>query len=394
VSMKKIFLKRKKDAALRRFHPWVFSGAIQRTEGHPADGELVEVYSHQGDFLGAGHYQNGSIRVRIFSFEPTDAGLPFWTKRLQQAIQYRRSLGLPADQQTDAYRLVHAEGDELPGLVIDIYGGTAVIQCHSIGMHLERHNLTAALQEVFGDQLQAVYDKSRDTLPGNYAANAENQYLFGASKKQTALENGHPFIVDWEGGQKTGFFLDQRENRQLLARYATGKRVLNAFCYTGGFSLYALKAGAHHVDSVDTSDKAIELCRKNVALLENSSGTHQAHREDVLQFLRRQETLYDLIVVDPPAFAKSLKKRHNAVQGYKRLNASALQKIKPGGILFTFSCSQVVDKTLFYNTIVAAALEAGRKVKVMHQLSQSPDHPISLFHPEGEYLKGLVLQIS
>jgi 23S rRNA (cytosine1962-C5)-methyltransferase len=260
-------------------------------------------------------------------------------------------------------------------------------------MHLERHKITTALQTVYNDSLEAVYDKSREVLPSEYAAAVENQYLHGGSEQTTALENGHRFLVDWETGQKTGFFLDQRENRRLLAKYAPGKRLLNAFCYSGGFSVYALGAGASHVDSVDISQSAIELCRKNVDLLGDTTGDHKAYREDVLQFLRRENPPYDLIVVDPPAFAKSLKKRHNAVQGYKRLNASALKQIKPGGILFTFSCSQVVDKTLFYHTIVAAALEAGRKVRVMHQLSQAPDHPVSLYHPEGEYLKGLVLYV-
>jgi 23S rRNA (cytosine1962-C5)-methyltransferase len=391
--MKKIFLKPKKDAALRRFHPWVFSGAVRRTEGHPSDGELVEVYSHQGDFLGAGHYQHGSIRVRIISFTPTNADHDFWTGRLEQALQYRRSLKLSAEGRTDAYRLIHGEGDDLPGLIIDMYGRTAVLQCHSIGMHLERHKIAEALQAVCGNKLEAVYDKSRETLPGEYSATVENQYLFGGSETSTVLENGHRFIVDWEAGQKTGFFLDQRENRRLLAKYAPGKRLLNAYCYSGGFSVYALGAGASHVDSVDISGRAVELCRKNVEFLGDTAGPHEAYREDVLRFLQRESSPYDLIVVDPPAFAKSLKKRHNAVQGYKRLNAAALTKVKAGGILFTFSCSKVVDKTLFYHTVVAAALEARRKVKVMHQLSQAPDHPVSLYHPEGEYLKGLVLYI-
>lgn len=391
--MKKIFLKRKKDAAVRRFHPWVFSGAVQRTEGHPADGEVVEVYDRQGEYLATGHYQHGSICVRLFSFEPTEAGPEFWEKRLREARRYRRVLGLPHPEHTNCYRLVHAEGDRLPGLIIDIYNRTAVLQCHSIGMHQQRTIIAQSLLSVMDGELEAVYDKSAEALPGQYASEVENGYLHGLTTHRMVQENGHSFLVDWETGQKTGFFLDQRENRQLLTRYAAGKTVLNAFCYSGGFSVYALAAGARHVDSVDVSARAIELTEQNVRLNQPETEQHRSHASDVLTFLQQADTPYDLMVVDPPAFAKSVKKRHNAVQAYKRLNALALRKIQPQGMLFTFSCSQVVGPRLFYDTIVAAALEAGRQVRVMHRLSQPPDHPVNGFHPEGSYLKGLVLYV-
>jgi 23S rRNA (cytosine1962-C5)-methyltransferase len=392
--MKKIFLKSSKAAAVRRFHPWVFSGAVQRMEGHPADGEVVEVRHQNGQYLATGHYQDGSICVRIFSFEPTEADTSFWQKKLQQAYDYRLAAGLINATGTDCYRLVHAEGDGMPGLIIDIYGQTAVVQCHSIGMHLKREQLVQGLQGVYGDQLTAIYDKSKETLPGSYASSTANDYLWGeATLPAVVQEHGHQFEVNWITGQKTGFFLDQRDNRHLLGQYASNKVVLNAFCYTGGFSVYALQAGASRVDSVDISQKAIDLTNRNVALNGFGEDQHQAYAQDVLKFLKETETAYDIMVVDPPAFAKSLKKRHNAVQGYKRLNALALQKVKPGGLVFTFSCSQVIDMPLFYNTIVAAALEAKRQVRVMHRLSQPADHPVSLFHPEGAYLKGLVLEV-
>lgn len=388
--MKKITLKDKKDAAVRRFHPWIFSGAVASMEGTIADGEMVEVFSKQGHYLATGHYHDGSICVRIFSFEKIEPNQAFWTQKLRNAYQFRERLGLTQNAHTNCYRLVHAEGDGLPGLIIDIYDRTAVIQCHSIGMHLEREKLAKALLEIYGNRLEGIYDKSQETLPDQYAKNITNAYLFGESVRKIALENEHSFLIDWETGQKTGFFLDQRDNRQLLGQYVAGKIVLNAFCYTGGFSVYALKSGASFVDSVDISQKAIELTDQNAAL-SGYTEHHQSYAHDVLKFLQQAEKEYDVMVVDPPAFAKSFAKRHNAVQGYKRLNALALKKITKGGILFTFSCSQVVDKQLFYDTIVAAAIEAGRQVRVMHQLSQPADHPVNLFHPEGSYLKGLVL---
>ncbi len=394
MSVKIAILHKGKDAALRRFHPWVFSGAIRQWQGHPEDGEVVEVQSTAGEYLGTGHFQDGSIKVRVFSFAPTDAGTDFWEAKLHNAYLFRRHAGLIRPGHTDCYRLVHGEGDGLPGLIIDVYGHTAVLQCHSIGMHKQREQLSEALQRVLGAELEAVYDKSAESLPGNYGAGVTPGYLYGNSAPGVVLENGHTFWIDWEGGQKTGFFLDQRDNRQLLMQYASGKTVLNAFSYTGGFSVYALAAGAAHVDSVDVSAKAVEIAERNVSLNPIETGRHKGIVSDVLKFLQQaQPHHYDLMVVDPPAFAKSVDKRHNAVQAYKRLNALAMQRLRPGGILFTFSCSQVVDRELFYHTIVAAALEARRPVRVLHHLRQPPDHPVSLFHPEGEYLKGLVLEV-
>lgn len=392
--MKRIWLKPGKDAALKRFHPWVFSGAVKKSEGPPHDGEVVEVCDHLGQFLAIGHFQDSSICVRILAYESIPIDLPFWVAKFRAALHYRRQIGLIQRSDTNCFRLIHAEGDGLPGLIVDVYDRTAVVQCHSIGMHLARELIATALQEVLGRQLEAVYDKSAESLPDRYAATIQNGYLFGHSTHRIAVENGHSFLVDWEEGQKTGFFLDQRDNRHLVGIYAAGKTVLNAFCYSGGFSAYALHAGALHVDSVDVSKKAIELTDKNMALNQLNLERHKSYCSDVIPFLRQApDHAYDLMVVDPPAFAKNLDKRHNAVQGYKRLNALAINKIKPGGILFTFSCSQVVDETLFYNTIVAAALEGGRRARVMHRLSQPADHPVSCFHPEGAYLKGLVLYI-
>ncbi len=390
--MTKIFLKPKKDEPLRRFHPWVFSGAIKKMEGEPADGDQVEVFSHDGEFLAKGHFHHGSIAIRIFSFEQTSADHSFWKNRLANALHYRKTLGLAGNPQTNCYRIIHAEGDGLPGLIIDVYGKTAVIQCHSVGMHRDKMLIVNALNEVLSGEIEAVFDKSKETLPPNYAAGVANGYLSGKSAPHVVLENGHRFYVDWETGQKTGFFLDQRDNRQLLTQFAAGKTVLNAFCYSGGFSIYALAAGAASVVSVDVSQKAIDWTEKNVSENGFEAARHQSLAEDIQKYLKDCPE-FEVMVVDPPAFAKSIEKRHNAVQGYKRLNIAALQKIAPGGILFTFSCSQVVDRALFYNTITAAAIEAGRQVKVMRHLSQPADHPVSLFHPEGAYLKGLALYV-
>ncbi len=390
--MKKIYLRPKRDVAVKRFHPWIFSGALKPLKAPIEDGTTVEVYSHQDEYLATGHYQNGSICVRIVSFIQGPLDQDFWNKKLADAYAYREAAGLTNQPETNAYRLVHAEGDGLPGLIIDIYHQTAVVQCHSIGMHLEREKIANALRQTL-PSLQLIYDKSIDTLPARYADSMTNTALYGQARDGQILEYGNTFAVDWETGQKTGFFLDQRENRHLVGQYAAGKTVLNAFCYSGGFSIYALRAGAKHVHSVDVSQGAIDLTEKNVQLNGFSTDQHEAYAMDVMQFLKGADPIYDLMIVDPPAFAKSVKKRHNAIQGYKRLNALAMQKVKPGGHLFTFSCSQVVDQALFYNTIVAAALEAGRQARVMHHLTQPPDHPVSLFHPEGAYLKGLVLQI-
>ncbi|RMG81275.1 MAG: class I SAM-dependent rRNA methyltransferase [Bacteroidetes bacterium] len=390
--MAKVILKAGKDIPVRRAHPWIFSGAVDKLPEGVKDGDLVEVYSRSGDFLGQGHYQDASIKVRLISFEKEPIDQDFWVRKIAAARNYRRQIGLPCSN-TNCYRLVHASGDGLPGLIVDVYGSTAVVQCHSIGMHLARHEIAGALSGVLGGDLKAVFDKSKKSLPSIYGAGVEDGYLFGEPVAGPVLENGLRFEVDWEKGQKTGFFLDQRDNRALLAKYVSGKSVLNTFCYTGGFSVYALRAGAGVVHSVDISKPAIEMTCRNVALNDLPADRHEAFAGDVLKFLKSAPQTYEVMVVDPPAYAKSVSKRHNAVQGYKRLNALAIRKIAPGGILFTFSCSKVVDKNLFYHTIVAAAIEAGREVRVMHHLSQPPDHPVNLFHEQGAYLKGLVLYV-
>lgn len=397
----RVFLQPGKDQAVRRFHPWVFSGAIARTEGDLTDGAIVEVFDKRQHYLGTGHYHEGSIAVRIFSFQQTQPDVAWWTEKLRAILAVRSHL-LP--DQTNCYRLIHGEGDGCSGLVVDYYNGVAVFQAHSIGMHRDRHTIAQALQNVYGDELTAIYDKSAESLPtaarpDNYSAGIANGYLFGqATVPHAVQENGHTFLIDWITGQKTGFFLDQRENRALLGRYSAGKRVLNAFCYSGGFSVYALAAGASLVHSVDASQKAIDLTNRNVAANFGETPSHDAYAEDVMAYLKAPGTpddahQYDVMVLDPPAYAKSMSARHRAVQGYKRLNAEGLRRLAKGGILFTFSCSQVVDRELFYNTVVAAAIEAGRQVRVLHHLSQPADHPVNLFHPEGSYLKGLVLWV-
>ncbi len=401
--MHKIFLKKGKEEPLKRFHPWIFSGAISKivadNGGNIADGDLVEVLDFRGQPLAMGYYNDGSIAVRVFSFELNEQiDDAFWVKHLQNALDYRRTLGLTGSNETNCYRLIHAEGDGLPGLIIDVYAQTAVVQCHAIGMHRQIESIKNALLQILGNQLVAIYDKSIETLPPQYVSqiSLKNGYLYNPQSIETPqiiLENGNQFAIDWVTGQKTGFFLDQRDNRQLIAKYVKGKSVLNTFCYSGGFSIYALKAGAKSVHSIDVSQKAIDLTDKNVELNRPFEGSPISTAADVLSFLKDNQDIYDVIVVDPPAFAKSISKRHNAVQAYKRLNAMALRQITEGGILFTFSCSQVVDRQLFYDTIVAAAIEAGRKVRVMHHLTQPADHPVNIFHPEGSYLKGLVLQV-
>ncbi|MEY3368711.1 MAG: hypothetical protein RI973_1866 [Bacteroidota bacterium] len=391
--MHQIILKPGKEEAVRRFHPWIFSGAIQRIQGKVADGDTVEVLSSKGEFLASGHFQEGgSISVRILSFDKAPLGPEFWEEKFRLAKSYRSTLGLLTDPQTNCYRLIHGEGDGLPGLIVDVYARTAVVQCHSIGMHRSIPLIVQALLAVCQGELDAVYDKSKETLPDRYAAGVGNSYLHGNSGPGWVLENGHEFFIDWEKGQKTGFFLDQRENRKLLAQFAPGKTVLNAFCYSGAFSVYALRAGAALVHSVDASAKALDWTRQNLLRNDFDPGVHTPVEADVLKYLKEASD-YDLVIIDPPAFAKNISRRHSAVQGYKRLNAAALLKVKPGGLLFTFSCSQVVDRQLFYDTVVAAAIEAGRKVRVAFQLSQAPDHPVNLFHPESSYLKGLVLEV-
>ncbi|MGV3503517.1 MAG: class I SAM-dependent rRNA methyltransferase [Adhaeribacter sp.] len=390
----RILLNKGKEQSLKRRHPWVFSGAIKKIQAEQEleEGEVVAVYSAGGEFLGMGHYQpGGSIAVRIFSFEPVVPDYAFWKSKIQAAFTYRQTLGFGRQTSDGVYRLIFAEGDGLPGLIADVYGETVVMQCHTIGMYLIRDLLAQALVEVGAPVIRAVYDKSAESLPAKAAAQASNGYLLGeGSGSQVVLENTSKFLVDWVNGQKTGFFIDQRENRALLAQYSPGKKVLNTFCYTGGFSMYALQAGAALVHSVDSSKKAIELTDRN-AELNGVADRHESFAVDTFSFLRDSQEIYDIIILDPPAFAKHQNVRHNAVMGYKRLNMEAIKRIKPGGILFTFSCSQVVDKYLFNNTIMAAAIEAGRNIKVMHQLNQPADHPVSIFHPEGEYLKGLVL---
>ncbi len=390
---KTISLKRGKEDALQRLHPWIFSGAIARMEGAPQEGDLVRVTSAQGKGLAVGYYGEGSIAVRILSFDAdTTIDADFWLKTIQNAFQYRQKLHLTDNPETNCYRLIHGEGDGVSGLIVDIYGVTAVIQCHSLGIFRFRQAIADAVKQVLGERITAIFDKSNETLPPQYATT--NEYLLGENAADTAtvMENGLQFAVNWRTGQKTGFFLDQRDNRALLRRYAADKTVLNAFCYSGGFSVYALEAGAKSVVSVDVSAKAIDLTEQNVALNPHN-GAHRSEVADVLTFLKQNEQVFEVIIVDPPAFAKSIAKKHNAVQAYKRLNAMALAQIASGGILFTFSCSQVVDRELFYHTIVAAAMEVKRNVRVMHHLTQPADHPVSAFHPEGAYLKGLVMYV-
>lgn len=394
----KVYLKPGKEVAVQRFHPWVFSGAIQRVQGNPEDGDIAEVYDRGGRILGVGHFHHGSIAVRLLSFVSADLNAPdFWEQKLRDALAVREISGLLHDPDTNCFRLVHGEGDGLSGLIADVYGSAVVLQCHSIGMHRQRELIAQAIVRVFGDRIDTVYDKSREALPPKYAESVQNAYLLeppgGANRNALVLENGVRFRVDWETGQKTGFFLDQRENRKLLAGFVRDKTVLNTFCYTGGFSCYALRSAARLVHSVDVSEKAMDLTAENAALNEPYLGQHAGFTEDVLRFLKNDGQEYEVIIVDPPAYAKSLDKRHNAVQGYKRLNEAALRRLAPGGILFTFSCSQVVDRELFYHTIAAAAMEVKRSVRVLHHLTQGPDHPVSLFHPEGAYLKGLVLYV-
>ena len=386
-----IFLHKGKDSAVRRFHPWVFSGAIARNDGKPEDGDVVEVFDCQNNYLATGHYHNGNIAVRVVSFERTEIDTEFWTKKLRAAFAVRQSLGF---SDTNCYRLIHGEGDGCSGLVVDWYNGVAVVQAHSIGMHRAQPQIVAALQVIYGHELRAIYDKSADTLPEQYAKSIKNSYLFGQADVPHAVqENGHTFMIDWETGQKTGFFLDQRDNRALLARYTKEKTVLNAFCYSGGFSVYALNAAASSVDSIDASQKAIYLTIRNIEANGLADKPANNIADDVMRYFKTNDALYDVMVLDPPAFAKSLSARHRAVQGYKRLNIEGLKRLAPGGILFTFSCSQVVDRELFYNTVVAAAMEVGRQVRVLHQLTQPADHPINVFHPESNYLKGLVLYV-
>ena len=382
-----------------RRHPWVFSGAVHFIEAEDSEqiseGAVVDVYTHQRAFIARGHYQIGSIAVRVLTFEQEEIDLQWWVKRVQTAFEVRRSLGYIDNEDTTCYRLIHGEGDSLPGLVVDIYNQTAVVQCHSVGMYRSRQAITDALTQVYGDRIKAVYDKSSQTVPPKANLGAVDGYLWGKSdhESEVVLEHGQKFLVNWEKGQKTGFFLDQRENRELVRRYAKGRTVLNTFCYTGGFSVYALAGGAKEVCSVDSSERAVELAHDNMVLNFGEKAPHSEVAADAVSYIKDIGHQYDLIILDPPAFAKHHKVLGNAMQGYKRLNARALSQIRKGGILFTFSCSQAVSKELFRTTVFSAAAIAGRKVRILHQLTQPADHPINIYHPEGEYLKGLVLYV-
>ena len=388
--MKQVYLKRGKEESLLRFHPWVFSGAIHHLDDGIEEGDVVRVVSEKGVFIAVGHYQQGSISVRVLTFNDVEIDDAFWHSRIQSALNMRQDIGLANSSNTNAFRLVHGEGDLLPGLIIDVYDKTAVMQAHSIGMHMSRHAIAKALAEVMKGRIENIYYKSETTLP---FMEPENGFLLGNSDDNIAIENGLRFYVDWLRGQKTGFFVDQRENRALLEKYAKGKRVLNMFCYTGGFSFYAMRGGAQLVHSVDSSAKAIELTRRNVELNFPGDPRHEAFCEDAFKYLDSSSHTYDLIILDPPAFAKHRGALHNALKGYTRLNEKAFEKIEKGGILFTFSCSEVVSKDHFRNAVFTAAAQAKRKVRILHQLHQPADHPINIYHPEGEYLKGLVLYV-
>ena len=401
--MTTVHLKPHKEESLLRFHPWVFSGAIRSIEldadyphAQPQEGEIVKVVDCKGNTLGVGHYQIGSIAVRILEFGVGELSKDFWKTRIAAAYGVRESLGLVTEE-NNTYRLIHGEGDFLPGLIVDVYADTAVIQAHSVGMHYHREEIAEAIVEAVA-QVDKVYYKSDDTLP--HKANIQGDrvgYLIGGDKVEDkefwAKENGLSFRIDWLRGQKTGFFIDQRDNRALLEQYAKDKDVLNMFCYTGGFSVYALRGGAKKVHSVDVSQKAVDLVRSNVAYNFGEEAPHEAFAEEAFEFMTKNTNTYDLIILDPPAFAKHRDAVKNALRGYQRLNAKGIQSIRPGGILFTFSCSQAIDKDMFRLAVFSAAAQVGRKVRILHQLHQPADHPINIYHPEGEYLKGLVLQI-
>jgi len=389
----KLVLKQGKEQSLNRFHPWVFSGAIKKIKGELVEGDVVEVLDSNENFLAVGHSIIGSISVRILSFEQEEINYDFWKRRIQQAYDLRKSIGLIDNPKTTAFRLVHAEGDYLPGLIIDLYNGTAVVQMHTVGMYLIQDTILEVLKEVLGDRLKSVYSKSEGTLPYKAHVSAVNRYVYGTKQEKTALENGLKFNVDWEKGQKTGFFVDQRDNRSLLEYYSKGRDVLNMFCYTGGFSFYAMRGGAKLVHSVDSSERAIYITNSNVELNFPGDERHQAYAEDAFKYLGGIKDKYDLIILDPPAFAKHQNVVKNAIQGYRRLNAKAIEQIRSGGIIFTFSCSQVISKEKFRTMVFSAAARANRKVRILQQLTQPADHPVDIYHPEGEYLKGLVIYV-
>ena len=390
---KSIYLKRGKEESLLRFHPWVFSGAIHHADAGIQEGDTVRVIASTGDFIAVGHYQVGSIAVRVLSFSDITIDQSFWRERLAAAITMRCHIGIADNPENNTYRLVHGEGDWLPGLVIDCYGSTAVMQAHSVGMHLNRMDICQALTDVMGGRIQQVYYKSETTLPYKAHIEEEDGFIFGHTDDDIAVENGLKFHVDWLRGQKTGFFVDQRENRSLLEHYSKDKMVLNMFCYTGGFSVYAMRGGAKCVHSVDSSAKAIEITNNNIGLNFPGDPRHEAYCEDAFRFLEEKKDKYDIVVLDPPAFAKHRAALHNALKGYIRLNAKGIRLVKEGGLLFTFSCSQAVSKDQFRSAVFTAAAQSGRKVRIIHQLHQPADHPINIYHPEGEYLKGLVLYV-
>ena len=397
--MVKVFLKHGRDESLRRFHPWVFSGAVAQVQGSPAEGDIVGVYSAEGQFLASGHWQVGSIAVRILSFDADPTAPDFWINSIARALEARIAVGLYPTGETTCFRLIHGEGDGLPGLIIDWYDGVCVMQAHSVGMFRAKAQICEALKAVFGERLKAVYDKSSGTAPFKAGLELIDGYLYRApgfeASETVVLENGRKFLVNWEEGQKTGFFLDQRDNRALVGKYAAGRHVLNLFCYTGGFSIYALTSGAVQVDSVDSSARAMDLVARNIQL-NTADGAAEVHNycEDAIDFLHKTpEGKYDLMIVDPPAFAKHRGALKNALRAYQRLNAAAIAKVAPGGLVFTFSCSQVVDKITFANTVFSAAAQTGRSVRILDRLCQGADHPVSIYHPEGEYLKGLLLYV-
>ena len=390
---KSVYLKKGKEDSLKRFHPWIFSGAIAKMDEDIAEGDFVRVFTSYDEFIAVGMYQIGSIAVRVLSFDDITIDRAFWETHLRSALDMRKAIGLLDNPQSTTYRWVHGEGDNLPGLVVDCYGDTAVMQAHNVGIHLNRKEISEAMVNVADGRIKNIYYKSETTLPFKADVEHENEFIYGKMVDDVTVENGLKFHVDWLRGQKTGFFVDQRENRHLLETYAKGRSVLNMFCYTGGFSVYAMRGDAKLVHSVDSSAKAIELTNRNIEMNFPGDKRHEAFCEDAFKFLDANDNKYDLIVLDPPAFAKHRAALRNALKGYTRLNVKGLQRIKPGGILFTFSCSQIVTKEIFRNAVFTAAVQANRKVRILHQLHQPADHPINIYHPEGEYLKGLVLYV-
>lgn len=390
---KQVYLKKGKDESLKRFHPWIFSGAISHKEASIEEGDVVRVLTSEGTFIALGHYQSGSIAVRVLRFKDRPIDDEFWRSRLESALKMRVAIGIADNPRGNTFRLVHGEGDNLPGLIIDCYGKTAVMQAHSVGMHRCRKTICRILLEVMGSRIENVFYKSEATLPLRDKYEEESGFLSGGNADNVAIENGLKFHIDWLKGQKTGFFIDQRDNRSLLEKYSRGRSVLNMFCYTGGFSVYAMRGGAKLVHSVDSSAKAIELARSNVEMNFPGDQRHEAFNEDAFKFLEGHDEKYDLIILDPPAFAKHRSALHNALKGYIRLNLKGFQRIEPGGILFTFSCSQAVNKDQFRAAVFTAAAQAHRRVRILHQLHQPADHPINIYHPEGEYLKGFVLYV-